>query len=39
LSVVCGGGPKIKEGKDWILEIVPEKAEIVRQIFDWYTRD
>ena len=36
------GGPapfgykKVKEGKDWILEIVPENAEIVRQIFDWY---
>ncbi len=39
------GGPapfgykKAKDGKDWILEVVPENAEIVRQIFDWYTRD
>ena len=39
------GGPapygykKIKDGKDWTLEIDPEKADIVRQIFHWYTRD
>ena len=39
------GGPapfgykKVKDGKDWILEIDPEKAEIVRQIFNWYTKD
>ena len=39
------GGPaplgykKVKDGKDWILEVVPEKAELVRQIFDWYVRD
>ena len=38
------GGPapfgykKVKEGKDWILEVVPENAEIVRMMFDWYTR-
>ena len=39
------GGPaplgykKVKEDKDWILEVVPEKAELVRTIFDWYVRD
>ena len=39
------GGPapfgykKVKVGKDWILEVVPEDAEIVRMIFDWYVRD
>ena len=39
------GGPapygykKIKEGKDWILEVDPEKAEHVRQMYTWYTRD
>ena len=39
------GGPapfgykKVKDGKDCILEIVPEDAEIVRMIFDWYTRE
>ena len=39
------GGPapfgytKIKDGKDWTLEIVPEDAEIVRMIFDLYTRE
>lgn len=39
------GGPapfgykKVKDDKDWILEIVPEDAEIVRMIFDWYVRD
>ena len=39
------GGPspfgykKVKIGKDWTLEIVPEEAELVRQIFDWYVRD
>lgn len=39
------GGPapfgykKIKIGKDWTLEIVPEDAEIVRMIFDWFVRD
>jgi hypothetical protein len=30
---------KNKRRQGLILEIVPEKAEIVRQIFDWYTRD
>ena len=38
--VVGGPAPfgykKVKDGKDWILEVVPENAEIVRQIFDWY---
>ncbi len=39
------GGPapfgykKVKDDKDWILEVVPENAEIVRQMFEWYTRD
>lgn len=39
------GGPapfgykKVKDGKDWTLEIVPEDAEIVRMIFDLYTRE
>ena len=39
------GGPapygykKAKDGKDWILEVEPEHAEIVRMIFDWYTRE
>ena len=39
------GGPapfgykKVKDGKDWILEIVPENAEVVRMMFDWYTRE
>ena len=39
------GGPapfgykKVKDGKDWILEVVPENAEILRQIFKWYTED
>ena len=39
------GGPppfgykKVKVGKDWTLEIVPEDAEVVRMIFDWYTND
>ena len=39
------GGPapfgykKVKIGKDWTLEIIPEQAELVRQIFDWYVRD
>ena len=36
------GGPapygykKVKIGKDWTLEIVPEHAEIVRMIYNWY---
>jgi hypothetical protein len=36
------GGPapygykKVKDGKDWILEIVPEHADIVRMIYNWY---
>ena len=38
--VVGGPAPfgykKVKDGKDWILEVVPENAEIVRQMFDWY---
>lgn len=39
------GGPapfgykKVKVEKDWILEAVPEDAEVVRLIFDWYTRE
>ena len=39
------GGPapygykKIKIGKDCTLEIVPETAEVVKQIFEWYTKD
>ena len=33
------GYKKIKIEKDWTLEIVPEKAEVVRQIFDWYVRE
>lgn len=33
------GYKKVKIGKDWILEVVPENAEIVRMIFDWYTKD
>ena len=39
------GGPaplgykKVKKGKDWTLEIVPEDAELVRSIFDWYVKD
>ncbi len=38
------GGPapfgykKVKDGKDWILEVVPENAEIVKMMFEWYTR-
>ena len=38
------GGPapfgykKIKDGKDWTLEVVPEDAEIVKLMFDWYAR-
>ena len=27
---------KIQGDKGWTLEIVPEKAEIVRMIYDWY---
>ena len=38
--VVGGPAPfgykKVKDGKDWILEVVPENAEIVRMMFDWY---
>lgn len=36
------GGPapygykKVKVDKDWILEIVPENAEIVRMVYNWY---
>ena len=41
--IVGGPGPfgykKVKDGKDFILEVDPEKAEIVRMIYDWYTRD
>ena len=39
------GGPapfgynKVKDGKDWILEVNPENAEIVRMIFDWVVKD
>ena len=33
------GYKKVKVGKDWILEIVPEKAEIIRLIFEWYTKE
>lgn len=39
------GGPapfgykKVKDGKDWILEVDPENAEIVRMIFDWVVKD
>lgn len=33
------GYKKIKDGKDWTLEVVPENAEVVRMMFDWYTRD
>ena len=39
------GGPapfgykKVKIEKDWTLEIVPEDAELVKMIFEWYTRD
>ena len=39
------GGPapygfkKIKDGKDWILEIKPDEAEIVRQVFQWFAKD
>ena len=39
------GGPapfgykKVKDGKDWILEVDPENAEIVRMIFEWYTTE
>lgn len=39
------GGPapfgykKAKVGKDWILEVVPENAEIVKMMFGWFTRD
>ena len=39
------GGPapygfrKKKDGKDWILEIVPDEAEIVRQVFVWFAKD
>ena len=39
------GGPapfgykKVKVGKDWVLEVVPENAEIVRMIFDWVVKD
>ena len=39
------GGPapfgykKTKQGKDWILEVVPENAELVKMMFEWYTRD
>ena len=33
------GYKKVKVGKDWILEIVPERADIIRLIFDWYTKD
>ena len=39
------GGPapfgykKVKDGKDWILEVVPENAEIVKLMFDWYTKE
>lgn len=36
------GGPapygykKVKVEKDWILEIVPEHAEVVRMVYNWY---
>lgn len=36
------GGPapygykKVKVEKDWILEIVPENAEVVRTVYNWY---
>lgn len=39
------GGPapfgykKVKDGKDWILEVVPENADIVRMMFKWYVQD
>ncbi len=33
------GYKKVKVGKDWILEIVPERADIIRLIFDWYTKE
>ena len=39
------GGPapygykKVKVGKDCTLEIVSETAEVVKQIFEWYTKD
>ena len=33
------GYKKIKDGKDWILEVVPENAEIVRMMFDWVVKD
>ena len=33
------GYKKVKIGKDWTLEIVPEHAEVVRLIFKWFTQD
>lgn len=33
------GYKKIKIGKDHTLEIVEEQADVVRMIFDWYTRE
>ena len=39
------GGPapygykKLKDGKDWILEVVPEHAEVVRMIYNWYINE
>lgn len=39
------GGPapigykKVKDGKDWILEVDPENAELVRMIFNWVVKD
>lgn len=41
----CVGGPapigyrKVKDGKDWVLEVDPENAEIVRMIFNWVVKD
>lgn len=39
------GGPapfgykKVKVDKDWILEVVPERADIVRLIYNWYINE
>ena len=33
------GYKKVKIEKDWTLEIVPEDAELVKMMFEWYTRD
>lgn len=30
------GFKKIKKGKDHTLEIIPEEADVVRMVFDWY---